>query len=124
MDEYAIVDNDGKLWGNPAQMFTSEEAAYRALDFLLRHRIEMAEQYDEATRQWPDLERAYELTVGRAHEVTPSGGQPRLSPANQEDMAAVIAYRNAEQAILTWTRERDRSFTVVKRTVTPWEKVA
>lgn len=121
MEEFAIVDNDGKLWGNPAQTFTSEEAADRMLAFIANHRGEMAEQHDEAVRQWPELERAYELAVGRAHSVTPSGGQPTLSPANQEDMAAVVAYRRAEEAIITWARERDRTFTVVKRTVTAWE---
>lgn len=124
MDEFAVIDNDGKLWGNPAQTFTSADAAARVVDYIAERRREMEYAHDEAKRQWDELERAYELAVGRAHQVTPSNGQPTLMPASEADARAVIAYRRAEEALQTWAREKDRRFTVVHREVTSWEAVA
>lgn len=93
--EYAVRDNDGALFGLPATMFTSEEAARKVLEFVTSQREEMRRNAVIAQRVLDDT-------------VRKPGFEERA---------------RLNETVARWQREKERVFTVVRRQVSPWEAV-
>lgn len=95
MREFAIIDDDGKLFGLPAKTFTSFEAAESVMHVLQNRRAEMKAQAEEAA---VELAKSSLLT-GEAME-----------------------HRRQEltDCIQRWELEGPRRYTIYGREVSPW----
>lgn len=89
--QFAIIDDRGQQFGLPAREFNSKEAAEEALDFLRGRR------------------RAWEQDAAQAlEELTTS---ENMNSSRRQEL---------EDRIRRWDVERDRSYQVMRREVTPW----
>ncbi len=95
MQEFAIIDNDGKLFGLPAKTFTSRTAAHEAMHYLMQRRKEMK---DEAKT-------AAELLASREFLL-------------REDVAKTR--QEFEDTIRRWELEEPRRYSIYSREVSPW----
>lgn len=94
MKQFAIFDNEGVQFGLPAREFPSLEAAQSTLDFLLQRREEMKAESQAAAR-----------------ELAMATGWDNETAQREADLQA---------AIDRWQKEKDRTYSIKLREVTPW----
>lgn len=94
MREFAIIDNDGQLFGLPAKTFTSLEAAEAAMKFLDDRRAEMKREAEEA--------------------------ESYLSTHTGWDNETASQEQQLHDAVARWAREKDRTYKIRVREVGPW----
>ncbi len=94
INEYAVIDNHGVLFGLPAKTFIEPEAAVAVLDSLRRSRERMQVEAEAAQR-----------VLATGVETIQQGEQ-------------------LQELVQRWEKERTRSWTIYGRTVSPWQAMA
>lgn len=94
--EFAITDNDGKLFGLPARLFNSHEGADDLLTYLGERRTEM------------------ELEANKARDLLTGPFQTNVTGNYKQAL---------EDQVTRWDAEKTRSYRIVQRPVGEWEAV-
>lgn len=96
-EQFAIRDDRGVIFGMRQETYVSREAAQKALDFLEARRKEMKQE------------------AHRAHiELSTHTGW------DNETASREAALR---EAVARWDNEKDRTYSIARREVSPWETV-
>lgn len=92
--QFAILDDQGQVFGMRQETYVSMEAAQSALDFLMERRKAMQQE----------AHRAY----------------LELSTHTGWDNETASREASLREAVARWDNEKDRNYRIARREVTPW----